>query len=171
MTKPGSRRGSYTPPQPTLFDRIRGSVSLPLEGGAPPVEGLPCDVVEQFGRPYMRRHFLLGAGPRSPGSTARFHEILESDAADLHDHPWDFVSVILSGRYVETTPDGEAEFGPGSVLVRRAEQLHRLTLPAGPVWSFVTMGPARRRWGFRTGDGWVHWRDYLGVTGDQRLRW
>jgi hypothetical protein len=148
-----------------LFGRVAGSVSFPSEGGVPVVDGLRSDLIEQGGEPYMRRHFLLGGGARARGTTARFHEILRSDTADMHDHPWDFVSVILSGRYVESTPDGEREFGPGSVLVRRAEQLHRLVLPAGPVWTFVTVGPVRRRWGFATADGWVPWRRYLGVSG------
>jgi hypothetical protein len=161
VTKPGSRgaRGGGAPP--SLFDRIGSSVSLPLVGSAPPVEGLPVDVVEQQGEPYMRRHYLLGGAGRGRGSSARFHEILRSDGADMHDHPWDFVSVILSGSYVETTPQGEQVFGPGSVLVRRAEDVHRLTLVDGPVWTFVTLGPARRRWGFHTPGGWVYWRDYV----------
>jgi hypothetical protein len=153
----GKRQGSPR----SLFDRIGSSSSLPLVDGAPPVDRLPTDLVERFGEPYMRRHFLLGGSAGARGSTARFHQLLTSDGADMHDHPWDFVSVILAGRYVETTPDGEREFGPGSVLVRRAEDVHRLTLPDGPVWTFVTLGPARRRWGFHTAAGWVHWRDYV----------
>jgi hypothetical protein len=157
-------RQGHRPPAPSLFDRIAQSVSVAPEDGVPHVTDLPSDLIEQFGHPYMRRHYLLGGGNREPGSTARFHEILRSDLADLHDHPWDFVSVILSGTYIETTPASEQEFGPGSVLVRTAEQLHRLTLPNGPVWSFITIGPARRRWGFDTSDGWVHWSDYLGAT-------
>lgn len=162
-------RASQRPPrqpQPTLFDRISRSLSVRPEDGVPDVSDLPSDLIEQFGEPYMRRHFLLGADSRAPGSTARFHQILRSDVADLHDHPWDFISVILSGTYIETTPSSEQEFGPGSVLVRTAEQLHRLTLPSGPVWTFITISPARRRWGFQTGDGWVHWSDYLATTGE-----
>lgn len=147
---------------PTLFDHVSASASYP---SPPDVSGLPRDVVEQFGRPYLERYFAVGRGPRSPGGGARFHRILRSDVADMHDHPWDFVSVIIAGRYVETTPHGEQEFRAGSVLVRRAEDRHRLTLPDGPVWTFITVGPARRRWGFVTADGWVPWRRYLERTG------
>lgn len=146
---------------PTLFDRISSSLSIKPEAGVPHVSDLPSDLIRQWDQPYMERYFLLGGSNRSAGSTARYHHILASDGADLHDHPWDFVSVILSGRYVETTPTSEDEFGPGSVLVRTAEQLHRLTLPDGPVWTFVMLSPVRRRWGFQTDDGWVHWSDYL----------
>jgi hypothetical protein len=151
----------YRPPTHTLFDRITASLSIRPEDGVPHVADLPSDLISQDGKPYMERYFLLGGSNRAPGSTARYHHILESDMAALHDHPWDFVSVILSGTYVETTPTTEQEFGPGSVLVRTAEQLHRLTLPNGPVWTFIIIGAPRRRWGFATDDGWVHWSEYL----------
>lgn len=157
------RTSQRRPPTGSLFDYITESRSVERdESGVPQVSDLPSDLIEQDGRPYMRRHYLLGAHNKTGGSTTRFHEILESDGLDLHDHPWDFVSIILSGSYVETTPDGdEHEYGPGSVLVRTAEQAHRLTLPGGPVWTFVVLGPPRRRWGFHTDRGWVHWREHL----------
>lgn len=139
------------------------SQSVTLNDGQPDTTGLPSDLIEQDGAPYMERFFLIGADAQVPGSKARYHHILRSDQAALHDHPWDFVSVILSGSYVETTPDSEQEFGPGSVLVRKAEQLHRLTLRE-PAWTLIFVGPARRKWGFQTADGWVHWPTYLGVS-------
>jgi hypothetical protein len=157
-----TRSRSWSAQQPqSLFDHIAKTLTVTTEGGVPDVSDLPSDLIEQAGEPYMRRYYLLGSSPQVPGSKARFHQILASDLADLHDHPWDFVSVILSGSYVETTPTSEQEFGPGSVLVRTAEQLHRLSLPNGPVWTFIMVGPARRRWGFATDDGWVHWSEYL----------
>lgn len=152
---------------PSVFDRIRASQSVTTRDGQPNVDGLLCDVIEQGGRPYMERFFLLGPNAAAPGSKARYHHILQSDLQDVHDHPWDFVSVILAGSYIETTPTSEAEFGPGSVLVRKAEDFHRLTLRDGPVWSFIVVGPARRRWGFQTGDGWLPWQQYLGVPAQQ----
>ena len=132
------------------------------ESGVPHVSDLPNDLIQQFGRPYMERFFVLGPHSRAPGLTARYHHILTSDSHHLHDHPWDFISVIITGSYVETTPTSEQEYGPGSVLIRKAEQLHRLTLPEGQTaWTFVLVGEVRRRWGFSTDDGWVHWSEYL----------
>ena len=151
-----------------LFSRVRRSIEHTATDGVPQVADLPCDLIEQHGKPYMRRHFLLGGNNLTPGTTARYHNILESDLSDLHDHPWDFVSVILSGSYVETTPTDEREFGPGSVLVRTAEQLHRLSLPKGDVWTFVIVGPVKRRWGFQTEAGWQPWRTYLGLPDQSR---
>lgn len=159
----GAQRAMGKRPMPSLFDWATASLSFQPEAGVPHVGDLPHDLISQFNQPYMERYYLLGGSNRAPGTTARYHHILASDVADLHDHPWDFLSVIISGRYIETTPTTEQEYGPGSVLVRKAEQLHRLTLPDGPVWTFVVIGPARRRWGFKTTNGWMHWTDYLGI--------
>lgn len=127
------------------------------------------------GAPYMRRFifrlpFKLG--------TVRLHQILRSDDdRHLHDHPFDFVSILLTGSYAETTPtpcdcDAESrgyhyrcdfEISPTrrriwprfSIVRKRAEDLHRLTL-SRPLWTLVFAGPKRRDWGFATELGWVH---------------
>lgn len=155
-------------PLPTLFDKVSRNLSITPEAGIPHVADLPSDLITQHGQPYMRRYFLLGGHNRAPGENARYHNILTSDLTDLHDHPWDFISVILNGTYIETTPTSEQTFGPGSVLIRKAEQLHRLTLPDGPVWTFIITGAVRRRWGFATTDGWVHWQEYLSAYNNRR---
>jgi hypothetical protein len=63
-----------------------------------------------------------------------------------HDHPWDFLAVILSGGYYEATSSATAWRGPGSVLRRRAEFAHNV-LTRGVCWSLVWVGPKRRAWG------------------------
>ncbi len=126
----------------------------------PDVDGLMADeIVSPDGELYMRRHYLHQA----PGFTVRYHHIATSDPGrDLHDHPWDFVSLLLSGAYCETTADGaERIWRAGDVVVRKAEAAHRLDLLDGPMWTYVTTGPVRRRWGFHTEQGWVHWSRYL----------
>lgn len=50
------------------------------------------------GVPYMHRYYLLEWPWR-----IRIHEILRSDEdRDMHDHPYDFVSIMLKGGYIET---------------------------------------------------------------------
>jgi hypothetical protein len=126
--------------------------------GAPDISFLPCDkLTDAGGEEYMRRfHLSRGSGPQR-----RFHLITAGDPGrDWHDHPWDYVTRLLSGRYIEHAPDGATEYGPGDILVRKAEQLHRLELVSGPVWTYFVTGRFRRTWGFMTGGGWVPFRDY-----------
>lgn len=138
---------------------------------------------------YMRRWIL-----RTPWGTVRIHNILRSDLdRDMHDHPFDFTSILLKGGYYETTrwvctdattiePEGRGPFETiwdpqkpytirevvtheryhprFSVIRHRAEDLHKLRLTK-PVWTLVISGPWRRKWGFMTPQGWVHWKDYV----------
>lgn len=108
---------------------------------------------------YMERYTLF----RTNDVWVRVHHILRSDQdRDLHDHPWDYVTLLLRGGYTEVTPDGQRFYGAGSVLARRAEALHRLIVPEGETcWTLFMTGPKIREWGFQTEFGWMHWKDYL----------
>jgi hypothetical protein len=132
--------------------------ALRLVDGAPDVSSLPCDrLLDEGGDEYMRRFHIRGQG----GSQRRFHLISADDPGrDWHDHPWDYVTRLLSGRYIEHTPDGDTEYGPGDVLIRKAAQLHRLELADGPVWTYFVTGRWQRPWGFLTPSGWVPQRSY-----------
>lgn len=127
---------------------------------------------------YMRRWLLM-----TPWGTVRLHNILRSDEdRDLHDHPWDFASLILRGGYVDVVPLGQNDgrgrlrlrahatflkstmlvarvFRAGQVVRHRAEDLHRLEVPT-PAWTVVLTGPVRRRWGFETEHGWMYYKDW-----------
>ena len=120
----------------------------------PDTARLPCDRLSVDDYEYMRRYYI-------PNRRARFHHILASDPGDdFHDHPWDFVSRLIAGCYIEHTPTGVVVYKAPCVIVRKAEQLHRLELPEGPVWSYVTLGRVRRKWGFMTRRGWVEHSRY-----------
>lgn len=101
---------------------------------------------------YMRRRTLS-----TPWGAIRIHHILRSDQREhFHDHPFDFTSLILAGGYVEHRPGMEPRTcRPGSVVRRRAEDLHALELIGKSAWTIVVTGPIRRDWGFMTEDGWV----------------
>jgi hypothetical protein len=89
---------------------------------------------------YMRRYHLELTRDRA----IRFHHITASDpGTDLHDHPWDFVSVILAGSYTEITPGGATRYEAPCVITRKAEQLHRLVLDE-PAWTYFVCGRVRR---------------------------
>ncbi len=102
---------------------------------------------------YMRRWVL-----RTPfGFMLRLHHILRSDDdRHFHDHPMDFVSLILSGGYVECRPDRDPEiYRPGRLVFRRAEDLHYLKLIRKSAWTLLITSYFRREWGFMTEDGWI----------------
>lgn len=130
---------------------------------------------------YMKRWRLLHL--KTCGM--RIHNIVRDDAdRELHDHPFTFLTFILWGGYFEETLDtskvGIDErgypftkkkwYGPGSILLKRAEDLHRLDMgPKGSAWTFSLRGPTWRQWGFLTKDGWIPayefdtWRERNGL--------
>jgi hypothetical protein len=132
-----------------------------LLDGLPDVSQLPCDrLLDGNGSEYMVRYYREFGFNRS----ARFHHIMASDPGRaFHDHPWDFVSRLLEGTYTEHTPQGSTRYEAPCVIVRKAEQLHRLELPDGPVWSHVLTGRLRREWGFQDGDEWWPYLEYPGA--------
>lgn len=126
-----------------------------LVGGAPDISFLPCDrLLNEGGEEYMRR-FYLQRRRGIPGQS-RFHLIRASDPGrDFHDHPWNYVTRLLSGAYIEHTPDGIVRYEAPAVLIREAGSLHRLELADGPVWTYFVTGRWQRDWGFMTESGWV----------------
>lgn len=111
--------------------------------------------------PYMRRWWVI---PRNEQCNVYLHEILRSDDdRALHDHPWPNTSMLLDGRYVEHTPDGEFLREAGWVGSRGADAAHRLViLPGERAVSLFMTGPKVREWGFHCPKGWVHWTDFTG---------
>lgn len=112
-----------------------------------------------------------GTGPVNPrrrpfarvlqklGIAARIHHILRSDRGrDPHDHPWPYVAIILKGGYFEQRYDENgapmlplAEWhGPGSVIYRPANSLHKLILPEGATaWTLFITFKKVQTWGFK----------------------
>lgn len=113
-----------------------------------------------IGNDYLRRWWVI---PRNPFCNVYLHEILHSDDdRALHDHPWANTSVLLSGGYIEHTPEGVFERKAGDVVSREADALHRLeVMPGQPALSLFITGPTIREWGFACPKGWVHWTDFV----------
>lgn len=107
------------------------------------------------------------------GIAIRIHKILRSDAGrDFHNHPWNFVTILLKGSYFEVIPkfnengfyEGEKHtfYENGEILYRPHKHFHRLNLLVRqvfnnnkvidvqyvPVWTLFITFRKRRIWGF-----------------------
>jgi hypothetical protein len=113
----------------------------------------------------------------------RLHYIAGPDPGPYpHDHPFDFVSFVLRGWYVEENQDHwrfhvlrlfgrcgvwlDACFLERrrwlSVAARYAEHTHRIVEVApGGCWTLVVSGRRRRTWGYVTAHGWIDFLTYL----------
>ena len=114
--------------------------------------------------PYLERYYLFLKDRETFPFNIFLHKFLKSDDEELHDHPWNFTTVILSGGYWEHTPNGKTWYGPGTVLHKKATDLHRLELNAElgtNTWTLFIPGKKYREWGFQTVKGWVEEKKYL----------
>lgn len=100
------------------------------------------------------------------------HRFLKSDPETLHDHPWNFLSFIIRGSYIE-----EIESNGNRVYLirsasnrrlafRKATMFHRIKLfkqysyRNAPITLCVTFN-RQKSWNYLTETGPVKWRKYL----------
>ena len=93
----------------------------------------------------------------------RLHHIVRPDAdRHLHDHPFNFRSILLQGWYVELRPDGGRTITAGETYRAPATRWHRISqLSEGGVWSLFIMGRRVNDWGFLVDGHKVPWQQYL----------
>ncbi len=114
--------------------------------------------------PYLRR-WVINFGLFS----IRLHKwIRGDDPRHLHDHPWNFITIVLSGNYTDITETGEEPLSRWSIRYRAA--LHKHTVKTTGCWTLLLTGPEKRVWGFwitrRTGHPyWVRASRYFRKKG------
>lgn len=131
-------------------------------------------------QPYLIRYTLFTC----PWFSIKIHNILLSDYACLHCHPWPFITILLKGAYIEhaeiktvktksyfymgipttgtviTTSRKQQLCRAGHILFRPATYKHSLHIEK-PVWSFVITFKKIREWGFYPPEGFTPWFKYF----------
>lgn len=143
----------------------------------------PDFIVSREGIPYLHRWWLI---PRNKFFNVYLHKFLGDDEdRALHCHPWNSLSILLKGGYIEHLPGGKIKvYKRFAVIFRPATYAHRIELhkkKVGVVWQnadktegsltekevslpaltlFIT-GPKIREWGFLCPQGFRHWQDFV----------
>lgn len=126
--------------------------------------------------PIMIRYYLT---PKIFNLRLCIHKFLRSDNdRHYHDHPWNYISLILKGHYVEHFPtpffsfgnlyrvDCTIHYGPGDILRKKKEHKHwvelinPLTGITKPCWTLILFYGKRRDWGFWVEDKFVPHEEY-----------
>lgn len=141
---------------------------------------------------YLVRYYLL---PKGSPWQIYIHRFLRSDHDVPHDHPFDFISILLKGGYYEfiMKPSRKRDYEDlkgafsyhsvynpeGSILVRQACHIHKVKIDKS--YSFedrktapltlVLRSPRHQEWGFWTtlkfgSVYWTPWKEYLGIEGE-----
>jgi hypothetical protein len=128
------------------------------------ISGKPHFIIGGAENPYMYRWHLI---PRNRWLCIYLHKFLrDDDDRALHDHPWNFLSIMLSGSYDEHTTDGVITRRAPSVAWRKADHRHRVELNTKHCWTVIFRGSVIRQWGFWCPQGFVHWKIFT-APGDK----
>lgn len=124
--------------------------------------------------PIIERTTIIGIA----GFDLKYHRFYPGSSEDHgHDHPWDFVTMVLSGHYTDDGSrffkvDGRMyeyheheEMTPGRVRYRKAEHVHRTHVGSNGCRTLVLTFPVRRKWGFWAHGRWMPWRDHEAIYG------
>ena len=108
-------------------------------------------------------HFKRWALIESRWASIYLHKICESDQdRHCHTHPWNFISLILSGGYFEEVPSGAFKlFSSWTLNIKRAEDFHKITLVKKPTWTLVFAGKRRHEWGYWIDDDGFPFRGFI----------
>jgi hypothetical protein len=89
----------------------------------------PHQVVGPAHAPFLLRWFVL---PRNRFLNVYLQKFTASDDPEVaHDNPWFFLSLVISGSYIEHTAGGPRTRRRASVVLRSASFQHRIELPVG----------------------------------------
>lgn len=114
------------------------------------------------GVPQFRRYTLL----KTPWFGIHIHKIYKSDIDDHpHNHPWNFLSVILYGSYQEM--DKNNMLGSmrtmGDFYILKTEDYHKI-YHGDPATVLVFSGKRTNdNWGYWTRNGFVDWKRYRAI--------
>ena len=113
--------------------------------------------------PYLERFYIFLKERNNFPFNIFIHKFLKSDPDDLHDHPWDYRTIILYGGYWEYTEEGKFWRGPLSYRYAPANTFHRIELDKNInyCWTLFIPGKKCREWGFKTGQGWIANEEYI----------
>ena len=110
--------------------------------------------------PYLTRWHLV----KTPWFGLYLHKIERSDEdPDRHDHPWSFGTVVLSGSYIDDSPQEQDVLKRFSFRWRHFSHKHRVIKNSNkPILTLIFRGTKdRKTWGFHTANGFKTEREYV----------
>ena len=126
----------------------------------------------QCNEPLLTRYYLFLKDRKTFPFNIFLHKFHKGDPGDVHDHPWPYFTLILSGGYYEWVPEfnkegrmiGELRHwrGPGHFRFCSSTSYHRIELKEGvTAWTLFMPGPQKREWGFLVKNNWIKNGDYI----------
>lgn len=107
------------------------------------------------------------------------HWIYKADEDEhLHDHPWNYTSIVLSGKFweaVKNTKENENKYemnnlSSGSISSQKAERTHKVyMLLSKKIITLFFTGPRFREWGYDVDGKWIDNVTYRKMKNEGKL--
>ncbi len=125
--------------------------------------GKRWDLVKPSGAPYLARYVLAGTTPAkdSPDDNSIWlHHLISPDLdPHTHNHPFEGVSVILHGSYIEQRGMGCTVRRAGEINRIKLGEFHRIDYVEPETWTmFYASRTSGRTWGFDIRGEFVQWK-------------
>lgn len=103
------------------------------------------EIKSKTGVLHFRRWRILSL----PFLSVYIHQIYKPDEDPfLHDHPWNYFSLILKGSYIEQTPTSLNTMTPGKFVFKKATNFHKIQKVLAPTVTLFCTGRRLRDWGY-----------------------
>jgi hypothetical protein len=116
------------------------------------------EIKSKEGTLHFRRWEIL----KTPWFSIWLHGIYAADKdLHLHNHPWDFKSIVIKGSYIEETQDGFVEQYTGKFNSRNGKSFHKIKKLLSPVvYTLFFVGKEKRKWGYLVNDKFINHEEY-----------
>lgn len=108
---------------------------------------------------------------QTPWFSVFLHRFHTPDVPIFHDHPWNFVSIVMRGGYTEARPHDVRRRIRWFNRVRASDAHYIESLDGDAVWTLLLVGRRQRNWGYlrptETGYEWSAWDQ----DKDHSIRW
>ena len=124
-------------------DKVKVGGSIP----SPRTQKVIVKLNERLGLPTCP--YVVRWRIETPWFSVRLHHWLApDDNRAKHDHPWNFITFVLRGGYMDASPDGIEHLKAPAIRYRSAEHQHTVFPDEGGAWTIIVTGPKVRPWGF-----------------------
>jgi hypothetical protein len=120
-------------------------------------------------------HFKRWQLLKTPWFSIYIHGIYKADEdAHLHDHPWDYYSMSIYGRFIEKNKGAikcnYLYVSTFKLISRKAEQFHTIhKLLTKSVYTFFIAKNRRRDWGYDVNGEWIDHKTYRKLKNSGQL--
>lgn len=103
--------------------------------------------------------------------TIYIHGIYHKDEdTHLHNHPWNFINMILKGSYTEQTVNGTILQKPFRINKRKGSDYHKiLNVHTNVVYTLFIIGSKRMEWGYLVNGKHVEHSQYRQLKRENKL--